>query len=247
MLKSPGVKGQGRPPVCDLRERLSCSGLNAGVPAAVDGIQERFDIWLAVAMIDLAGCADVVAEQLRWHDEIGAVAANMAMQGFLNADRTVPSLNVDLAQKRAARLVRIALDLSHAKRRVAAVTELDHWESGKRERENINFAWLRRPSFATAGAIQIAVAHVDDGHVLAMTAGVLVVSIVRPLAPGGADQFPILALRFLGIAIFDAFRTASLVPARRGGFDAVILTPICVAAAKPEEAVMAIAFRVRPD
>ena len=89
--------------------------------------------------------------------------------------------------------------------------------------------------------------HVDDGHVLAMTAGVLVVAIVQSLARRRADQFPIMALRFFCVTIFGAFRTACLVPARRGGFDAVILTPICVAAAELEQAVMAIAFRVRPD
>ena len=121
--------------------------------------------------------------------------------------------------------------MSHAKLGVAAVAELDHREGGKRERENINFAWLRRPSFATAGAIQIAVAHVDDGHVLAMTAGVLVVSVVQSLAHRRADQFPTMAMRFFCVAIFNAFWTACLVPARRGGFDAVILTSICVAAA----------------
>ena len=93
-------------------------------------------------MVDLAGGADVVAEQLRRHDEIGAVAANMAVKGLFDADRTVPSLDVDLAQERAARLIRITLDLSHAKLGVAAVAELDHREIGKRERENINLAWF---------------------------------------------------------------------------------------------------------
>ena len=130
--------------------------------------------------------------------------------------------------------------MSHAKQRAAAVTELDHWESGKRERENINFAWLRRPSFAASCAIQIAVAHVDDGHVLAMTAGVLIATVVQPFAPGGADYFPILALRFFRIPVFDAGRTACLMPARCSGFNAVILTPVSVAAAKLEETVMAI-------
>ena len=97
MLESPGLKGEGRPPVCDLRERLSCSALNARVPTTLDGIQECFDIWLAVAMIDLAGGADVVPEELRRNNETGAVTPDMAVQGFLNANRTVASLNVDLA------------------------------------------------------------------------------------------------------------------------------------------------------
>ena len=96
-------------------------------------------------------------------------------------------------------------------------------------------------------AIQIAVAHVDDCDVLAMTASVLVVSIVQSFAPRGADQLPILALRFFGITVFDAGRTACQMSARGGGFNTVILTPICVAAAKPEEAIVAITFRVRPD
>jgi len=126
LLKSPGVKGQGRPPVCDLRERLSCSTLTARVPAAVDGIQERFDILFAMPVVDLASCADVVAEKLWRNDQVGADTPDMAMQGFLNANRTVPSFNIDLAQERAARLIRITLDLSQAKRRVAAVTKLDH-------------------------------------------------------------------------------------------------------------------------
>ena len=102
------------------------SALYAGVPTALDGIQERFDIWLAVAMIDLAGGADVVTEELRRHDKVGAVAANMAVQSLLDADRVVPSLNVDLAQKRAVCLIRIMLNLAQADGRVAAVAELDH-------------------------------------------------------------------------------------------------------------------------
>ena len=97
MLESPGLKGEGRPPVCDLRERLSCSTLTARVPTAFDGIQQRFKVGFAMPVVDLAGGADVIAEKLRRNNEVGAVTPDMAVQGFLNADRTVPSLNVDLA------------------------------------------------------------------------------------------------------------------------------------------------------
>ena len=56
-----------------------------------------------------------------------------------------------------------------------------------------------------------------------------------------------MALRFLCVTIFDAFRTASLVPARRGVYNAMILTSIGVVAGKTEQAVVAIAFGVYPD
>lgn len=198
-------------------------------------------------MVDLAGCADVVAEELRRHDEVGAVATDMAMQGFLNADCTVASLNVDFAQEKAARQIRITLDLSHAERGVAAVAELDHWKSRERERENIDLARLGGPGFTAACAIQIAVAHIDDCDVLAMTADVLITTIIQTLAYRGANELPLVALRFFRVAIFNTGRAACLMPARCSGFNAMILTPIRVAAAEPEEAIMAITFGVRPD
>jgi len=142
LLESPGLKGEGRPPVCDLRERLSCSTLTARVPTAFDGIQQRFKVGFAMPVVDLAGRSDVIAEKLRRNNEVGAVTPDMAVKGLFDADRMVPGFDVDFAQERAARLIRITLDLSHAKRRVAAVAELDHREIGKRERENINLAWF---------------------------------------------------------------------------------------------------------
>ena len=80
-----------------------------------------------------------------------------------------------------------------------------------------------------------------------MTADVLITTIIQALAYRGANELPLMALRFFRVAIFNTGRAACLMPARCSGFNAMILTPIRVAAAKREEAIMAITFGVRPD
>ena len=98
VVQKPGeYKGRARLPVSGLREHSCGSALSARVPTAFDGIQQRFKVGFAMPVVDLAGGANVVPEKLRRHDEIGAVAADMAVKGLFDADRTVASLNVDLA------------------------------------------------------------------------------------------------------------------------------------------------------
>ncbi len=90
---------RGRPQDCSLRARSgSDSVLDARVPAVLDSIEQRFDIWFPVAVINLAGRAEVSTEELRRYNQIGAVAADVAVERFFDTDSAVTRLDIDLAQ-----------------------------------------------------------------------------------------------------------------------------------------------------
>ena len=221
--------------------------MDARVPAAGDSIEKRFDIWLTVAVINLAGRAEVSTEELRRYDQIGAVAADVAVERFFQADRAVTRLDIDLAQNRAACLHGVNFDLSHAALRVAAVAELNHRQIWDREREDVDLTRLRRPGFAASGAVEVTVPHVHHSHILSMPASVLVVAVVRPFPRSGAHQRPVMTLCFVRIAFLGANRTACFVTAGSGGFDAMVLTPIDMAAVELEKPVVPIAIRICAD
>lgn len=188
---------RGKPQDCCLRARSASDVvLDAGVPAGLDSIEKRYDIWLSMTVINLAGRAEVSTEEIRRYDQIGAVAADVAVESFFHTDRAVTRLDIDLAQNRAACLRGVNFDLSHAALRVAAVAELNHMRIRDCEREDIDLTRLRRSGLAATCAGEVAVPYVHNGQILSMPANVLVVAIVRPFPSSGAHQRPAMTLRF---------------------------------------------------
>ena len=137
------------------------------------------------------------------------------------------------------------LDLPHPVFRIAAVPQFDHRRFRKLEAEEVNLARLGCPAFTAAGAVDVAVPHVCNRHVLPVAAGVFVSTIAGMLAVCIADQLPALRFCLSGMTCSQTNTAAQFVPTSRRGLDTCMLPAIGMAAGQLVKAVASLTFWVR--
>ncbi|MEM1373008.1 MAG: hypothetical protein AAGF78_01360 [Pseudomonadota bacterium] len=196
-------------------------------------------------VVDFGRRLDALAEKFRWNDQIRSVRLDVGVQCLLDADRAMSGFDFDHTLHFAVRFCRIELNASGIQ--IGDETKLDDVEAGKLEAENVKAARLGGPTFPAAGAIDVAVPHIGNRHVLTMATDVFVRPVALIAPDGRSNQLPVLRLGFRCMAPVQADFTTQGVTASSCGPDPMMLAAIGVAARQTIHTIMTITFGVRGD